>query len=382
MTEEKKDYRQTEIGLIPEDWEVETVGEAFEIKNNLRLPISRNVRKSMQGKYPYYGPTGIQDYIDEYRVEGKHALIGEDGDHFLKWDSMSMTLLVDGKFNVNNHAHIVKGVKNLTEWFYYFFGHRDLTSHLKRQGAGRYKLNKSTLIELPCAVPPLTEQQAIASALSDVDELIRFLDRLIQKKEAIKKGTMQQLLTGQKRLPGFDGEWEVKRLGEITDVQKGDLITKSTAIKGDVPVIAGGKTISYYHNKPNRNSSTITVSASGAYAGYVSFHKDPIFASDCSTIEESDKFDIQFMYFKLLSIQRGIYDLQSGGAQPHVYPNQLEKLELEVPVDIKEQNAIAQILSDMDRELQTLRQKREKYVQVKQGMMQELLTGKVRLVAE
>jgi type I restriction enzyme, S subunit len=109
-----KGYKQTEVGIIPEDWEVKPVGKAFEIRNNLRLPISRDVRASMQGTYPYYGPTSIQGHINEYRIEGEHALIGEDGDHFLKWRDTSMTLLVNGKFNVNNHAHIIRGVDNLT----------------------------------------------------------------------------------------------------------------------------------------------------------------------------------------------------------------------------------------------------------------------------
>ncbi len=109
-------YKQTEVGVIPEDWDVQPVAEAFEVHNQLRLPISQSVRERMVGPYPYYGPTSVQGWINEYRVEGKYALIGEDGDHFLKWRSQPMTLLVQGKFNVNNHAHLVKGTTNLTEW--------------------------------------------------------------------------------------------------------------------------------------------------------------------------------------------------------------------------------------------------------------------------
>ena len=105
----------------------------------------------MSGSYPYYGPTCVQGWINEYRIEGEHALIGEDGDHFLKWHDQAMTLLVTGKFNVNNHAHIVRGTKNLTAWFYWFFANRDISSYLTRQGAGRYKLTKTTLLTLPCA---------------------------------------------------------------------------------------------------------------------------------------------------------------------------------------------------------------------------------------
>ena len=133
--EVKPGYKQTEVGVIPADWEVSTVGDSFDICNQLRLPISQSIRERMAGPYPYYGPTSVQGWINEYRVDGKYALIGEDGDHFLKWQHQPMTLLVEGKFNVNNHAHLVRGTKNCTDWFYWFFSNRDLTPYLTRQKA-------------------------------------------------------------------------------------------------------------------------------------------------------------------------------------------------------------------------------------------------------
>ena len=208
----------------------------------------------MEGQYPYYGPTNVQGYINEYRVEGEHALIGEDGDHFLKWRDLSMTLLVNGKFNVNNHAHIVRGVKNLTSWFYYFFSHRELTTHLTRQGAGRYKLTKSTLVNIPCAIPLVPEQQAISQVLSDVDTLIAALDKLIAKKRNLKTATMQQLLTGKKRLPGFgEGQgykesaiglipkdWDVIKLGDVLKIRHGKSQHKVIDPNGIYPILATG----------------------------------------------------------------------------------------------------------------------------------------------
>jgi type I restriction enzyme, S subunit len=219
--EVKPGYKQTEVGVIPEDWDVKTIGDSFEICNHLRFPISETARKKIVGPYPYFGPTSIQGYINEYRLDGEYALIGEDGDHFLKWRYMPMTLLVSGKFNVNNHAHIIKGLNNSTTWFYYFFSNKDLTQFLTRQGAGRYKLTKRSLMDIPCALPPLPEQHAIAAALSDVDALITALDRLIAKKRDIKQAAMQELLTGKRRLPGFSGEWEVKKLEELAEIRSG-----------------------------------------------------------------------------------------------------------------------------------------------------------------
>ena len=136
-------------------------------------------------------------------------------------------------------------------------------------------------------LPPLSEQRAIAEALSDVDGLLNALDALIAKKQAIKQAVMQQLLTGKTRLPGFRGVWETKQLGEIAQIKKGSMITEKDVVLGTIPVIAGGQKPAYYHNTANRTGKTITVSASGAYAGFVALYNQPIFASDCSTINLS-----------------------------------------------------------------------------------------------
>jgi type I restriction enzyme S subunit len=165
----------------------------------------------------------------------------------------------------------------------------------------------------------------------------------------------------------------------VYNITKGQLITDKTRVDGIIPVIAGGKSAAYHHNKANRVGKTITVSGSGANAGYVSFHSHPIFASDCSTIEESKSYSIEFIYFFLKLKQNDIYNAQTGGAQPHIHPSDLNPMVIDLP-DKNEQKAIAQILSDMDAEITQLETKKEKYQAIKQGMMQELLTGKTRLV--
>ena len=174
--------------------------------------------------------------------------------------------------------------------------------------------------------------------------------------------------------------WEEKALGEVAEIRKGQLITEKTSVLGNVPVVGGGVEVSYYHNTANRGGTTITVSASGANAGYVSIHNYPIFASDCSTIGESTEYDIKFIYYFLLKEQKSIYKMQTGGAQPHIYPKQLYYINIYLPKSKSEQTRIATILSDMDAEISLLEQKLEKQKQIKQGMMQSLLTGKIRLL--
>lgn len=150
------------LGEVPEHWQVLPVRRCLEVRNNLRTPIDVATRLEMEGDYPYYGPTGILSYIDRYMVEGEHFLIGEDGDHFLKFERLSMSLITDGQFNVNNHAHLLRGGPScLTKWGALIFEHRDLAPWLIKQGVGRYKLRKERLMEIPMAIPPLEEQKQI-----------------------------------------------------------------------------------------------------------------------------------------------------------------------------------------------------------------------------
>ena len=190
-------YKETELEWVPREWEVTTIGACCEISNNLRKPISAEEREYIKGEYAYYGCTGILDFIDEYRVDGKYVIIGEDGDHFLKFSRQEMTLLISGRFNVNNHAHIVSGGAScLTEWFHCYFVHRDITYYLTRQGAGRFKLKKETLLQMPMILPNLIEQAEIYFRYTSINEKQKKEKVLLSKLILQKKGLMQDLLTG------------------------------------------------------------------------------------------------------------------------------------------------------------------------------------------
>jgi len=127
-------------------------------------------------------------------------------------------------------------------------------------------------------------------------------------------------------------DWQEVELGEICEIKKGNSITKNTITNGDIPVIAGGQQPAYYHNTSNRTGETLTVSGSGAYAGFVAYFNIPIFASDCSTIQTKSKnVFMKYIYYFLKGNQNRIYKLQKGMAQPHVYPKDLEKIKIPLP---------------------------------------------------
>ena len=155
----------------------------------------------------------------------------------------------------------------------------------------------------------------------------------------------------------FDDVWNTSNLvflSELAEIKKGKTITEAKAIKGNIPVIAGGQNPAYYHNESNRNGDIITVSASGAYAGFINYFETPIFASDCNTIKSKDEKNIStsLIFHFLKSIQKEIYKLQRGQAQPHVYADDLSKVKIPLPpLDIQKKIVY---------EIETLERKKQK----------------------
>lgn len=388
-----KKYKESEVGLIPINWEVKTLGACLTRNpdygiNAPAVPYSDSLPTyiritdiSDDGRFNKSGKVSVND------IQSSNFYL-EVGDIVLARTGASV-----GKsycYDYNDGALVFAGflirIKPdqdfLNPKYLKFFLQSNFYLNWVKENSmrsGQPGINSNEYSRLPIPIPSKSEQTAIATALSDTDALIENLEKLIAKKRNIKQGVMQELLTGRKRLAGFNGEWMKIKLGDICDIRKGQLITEKTAAGGEFPVIAGGINPSYFHNRPNRGKNTITISASGANAGFVSFHRNPIFASDCSTIEEKGTFNIVYIFFLLQLFQKKIFKLQTGGAQPHVYPEHLKPLELVFPQEVTEQDAIANILIDIDEELSGLEKQMNKYQLIKQGMMQALLTGKIRL---
>lgn len=388
--------RKTREGtIIPSGWEVKSVGSAYKICNNLRMPISEEERAKIKGIYPYYGPTKIQDYINEYKLEGKYALIGEDGDHFLKWKTLPMTLLVTGKFNVNNHAHIIQGEENLTEWFFYFFNHKELTPYLTRQGAGRYKLTKDALIKILCPIPPLLEQRAITKILITWDDAITKTQEFITQKELQKKWLMQNLLTGKKRLKGFEREWSELHIRdvakEVSIRNKSDkqlTVLSCTKYDGLVPSLEyfGRKIfsddVSTYKVVPKYHFAYATNHIEEGSIGYQDILEEALI-SPMYTVLKTDKSINDAFFYKLLKSHPLIYQYQNrmegsidrrGGLRWDAF----SIIKIHLP-SIEEQNAITQVLKSADKEIEIFKIINKNLRLQKRWLMQMLLTGKKRL---
>jgi type I restriction enzyme S subunit len=273
------------------------------------------------------------------------------------------------------------------EYLYYILS--SIENEWARNGQTGSQMNLNTqLINFTQIVFPKnkSEQTAIATVLSDTDALIEKLGKLIAKKKAIKQGAMQQLLTGKKRLPGFSGEWETKKLDDIFRVTRGQVLamTKTTRERmGEYqyPVYSSqtkdNGLAGYYKDYLFENC--ITWTTDGANAGEVKYRAGKFYCTNvCGVLENNVGYSNLCVAAIFNSISKKYV---SYVGNPKLMNNVVSGIEVSIPRLIEEQIAIATILSDMDSEIEKLEQKKDKYIMLKQGMMQQLLTGRIRIYA-
>lgn len=386
----KEGFIKNDIGIIPKDWKIKNIGSICEIYGRIgfRGYTVKDIMPNEEGAITI-SPSNIQEgkmdfskctYISWFKYHESPEIKIYNGDILLvkTGSTFGKTAIIKDlyeKATINPQLVVLKNIKVDNVFLGYIMSYKIVQNQIKSTivGGAIPTLSQQLVANYKIPLPPTkSEQTAIATALSDADALISSLEKLIEKKRNIKQGVMQELLRPKKG-------WVVKRLGEICEIRKGQLITEATANYGEIPVIAGGKNPSYFHNQANRFRNTITISGSGANAGYVAFYETPIFASDCSTIEEGTTYSLKFIYYNLQLLQNKIYKAQTGGAQPHIHPSDLAPFEIPFP-DLDIQNSVSLALSDMDSEIELLEKKLLKTKMLKQGMMQELLTGRIRLI--
>lgn len=412
----KKGFKQTEVGIIPEDWNVRPSAEVC-----LKIQDGTHFSPSLGGNDNLYVTSknigfGILDVSDADRIDAsQHKAIYSrcdvrKGDLLLTKDGANT-----GNAALNNLDEEISLLSSVA--FLRFDPKHHIASYYLQQilspnGQKRIKelmagnaitrLTLERIRKFRFAVPPLPEQLAIAAALSDVDALLIALDELIAKKRAIKQGAMQELLTGKKRLPGFRGEGEVKKLGEIAETLKGSGLSKNKLTEsGSRKCILYGELFTTYGRIINE-----VVSSTDSPNGVLSKRGDVLMPGSTTTIgidlaiasalmldnillggdiniirsKKTASYSPEYLVNYITYVKRNsIAELAQGITIIHLYGKDLRDLDIELP-KVEEQEAIASILSDMDTEIAALEQKREKTRLLKQGIMQELLTGKTRLL--
>ncbi len=405
-------FKNTEIGLIPEDWEVENVERACSIKARIGWQGLTTSEYLSQGNYILITGTDFKDgfidwdncnFVSEWRYRQDVNIQIKNGDTLITKDgTIGKVAFVDEypmPATLNSGVFVIRPKDNNVDNFYLAFVFKsfwfcDFIDTITA-GSTIVHLYQKDFVKFNFPLPPLSEQRRIAEVLSQADELIKQWENVIAKKRDIKTATMQLLLTGKKRLNGYKDEWVEKSLADVGDIQMCKRIMKyQTTQDGEIPFYKigtfGKEADAYiskdlfaeYKNKYNYpKKGDILLSAAGTIGRTVVFDgKDSYFQDSNIVWINNDETTIIncFLYY----IYQIISWITDTGTIPRIYNGIISSVKFFVPPTLSEQRAIAEILSDMDEEIKTLEAKVEKLRNIKSGMMQQLLSGKIRLVGE
>lgn len=384
---------QTDVGLTPMDWNITRIDAHCSIKTG-----SRNTQDKVEGgAYPFYVRSQQVERINSYSYDGEAVLTAGDG-----VGTGKVFHYINGKFDVHQRVYHISDFSDHLHGRYFFYQfstrfYERIMSMTAKSSVDSVRMEMIAGMQIP--LPPVHEQAAIASALDDIDALLSSLDQLIAKKRDIQQATRQQLLTGQRRLPGFNGEWEVKRLGDFANLKQGyafksEWYTEFGPFK--VATIANVQDGWMKTNDCNRISfppediqphhilmvGEIIISMTGNVGRICKVSEEGWILNQRVGKIIPAEINPEYLFFllSLPSFSKAMMNLAKGGAQGNLSSSDITGFELWLPTSIDEMTAIATILCDMASELASHEARRNKAIQLKQGMMQELLTGRIRLV--
>lgn len=421
MTEIAEGYKKTDAGVISTDWQAKKLSELFKFKNGV------NADKKYYGK-------GIK-FINILEIIQNNSLFYDDIPGFitLEPESIKSNLVQKGDVLFNRTSEtqeeigltavyldekevvfggfVIRARPINDEIDYYFskygFSSVSVRNQIIRRGQGAIRANigQSDLKEILIPLPPLPEQKAIAQALSDVDTAIAEIDRLITKKRNIKQGTMQQLLTGKRRLAGFRGDWSWVKSGEVIRFFGGNAFSSKAQKKDGIRWLKIANVgieeikwdeIAYLPHHYEIDFSDYLLNEGDVVMALTrpilskKLKISKLSSNDIPSLlnqrvaklitDELTELDYIYYVLQMPYFVNSMSAAMAGSDPPNIGSKTLESLSIPLPPTIEEQKAIAQVLTDMDIEIEALEQKRNKYKTIKQGMMQELLTGRTRLV--
>ncbi len=384
--------------MVTKDWEKRIVKELMKIETG-----SRNTEdKKDDAQYPFFVRSQTVEHIDTFHYDCEAVLTAGDG-----VGTGKVFHYINGKFDAHQRVYVMSQFKEvLGKYFYYWFSknfYAEVAKYTAKSSVD--SVRRQMIADMIIPLPTKEEQKRIISVLSDIDALIVNLQKLIVKKENIRQGTMQMLVTGKRRLSGFSGDWmkinlsknsRLKaRIGwqglttaEYLDEGYSYLITGTDFKDGQI-FWNGCHYVDYdrYAQDPNIQVSNgdllLTKDGTIGKVAYVTGLKRPATLNSGVFLVKpiTDAYTAHFMFYALESsvFKDFLQQLSAGSTINHLYQKDLVKFELFVPPTKDEQEAIAGILFDMDSEIHRLEEKLSKIQKVKQGMMEELLTGKVRL---
>ena len=397
-------YKHSDVGVIPEDWNPEYIENFAVITTG-----SKNTQDRIEdGQYPFFVRSQTVERINSYSFDGEAVLTAGDG-----VGTGKVFHYINGKFDVHQRVYRISNfAEYVNGYFFYLYFSTHFYNRIMQMTAKSSvdSVRRDMISRMQIALPPTeTEQTAIATALSDVDELLATLDQVIAKKRDLKQAAMQQLLTGKIRLPGFGGEWEAKKLEHAGCCLRGvsyrgddDLSPHDTAftkrllrsnnvqnafvVTDDVQFVNNKRVSQDQVLQKNdilicmANGSKALVGKAGLFSIDDGF--DYTFGAFMGCFRTDASIADPVFVFSLFQTGRYrdyINNLLAGSSINNLSPSSIDSLEFSFP-PYAEQVAIGRALAEMDAELSVLEYRRDKTHNLKQAMMQELLTGKTRLV--
>jgi len=367
-------YRRTDLGLLPVDWTVSRIDEHASITTG-----SKNTQDAIpDGMYPFFVRSQQIERINSYSYDGEAVLTAGDG-----VGTGKVFHYIVGRFDVHQRVYRIAAFSDRLHgrYFFYQFSSRffdRIMSMTAKSSVDSVRMEMIAGMKIP--LPSIPEQRAIAEALSDADKLLSGLDTLIAKKQAIKQAAMQQLLTGKTRLPGFTDKWAHVRLRDLLSYERPDCyFVRDTTYPehGDIPVLTANKSFILGYTTETfgicRDLPVIVFDDFTTASRYVDFP----FKVKSSAIKllrpKHAQIDLRFLSERMQLLPFSI------GDHKRYYISEYQLIELAVP-EYPEQQAIAGVLCNMDSEIAALQRQQQKAEAIKQGMMQHLLTGRIRLI--
>jgi type I restriction enzyme S subunit len=393
-------YKQTDLGIIPEHWHIRQLVDICMPQGIVRGPFGGMLKKDTfvtsgfkvyEQQNAIYKSSEIGSYfVDRSKYAEMHRFSVSPGDFIISCSGTIGRIFQippDAPQGVINQALLKLTTDDevvYDRYFYILFEWDKFQIRIidsTQGGAMKNLVGMDVFRTITVVLPPLSEQRAIAEALSDVDGLLNALEALIAKKRAIKQATMQQLLTGKTRLPGFSGAWETKRLGELAHIKTGGRNNEDKVKNGEYPFFVRSAIVERI-NSYCFDGEAILVPGEGGIGSIFHYINGRF---DChQRVYMINRFvdDVcgKLIYYSMV-LQFGSHAMQNTvkATVDSLRLPTFKNFSFSMPKDIAEQQAIASVLSNMDSEIDALEQRRDKTRAIKQGMMQQLLTGRVRL---
>ncbi|MFP6221372.1 restriction endonuclease subunit S [Helicobacter pylori] len=372
---------------LPKDWEVKTFRDISTINQGLQIPISQRLKAPTEHAKFYITIQALNnrkefEYIKTYN---ESVVCHKDDILMTRTGNTGMVITnIEGVFH-NNFFKINFDRTLINKDFLVYFLSLEQTQKtiLKKAGTSTIPdLNHNDFYSLLIPLPPLNEQIAIANILSDLDHYLYSLDALILKKESVKKALSFELLSQRKRLKGFNQAWQRVRLGDIAEIKRGVRITKNELdVFGKYPVVSGGVGFLGYTNNFNRYENTITIAQYGT-AGFVNWQNQKFWANDVCFCVYPNKDVIKniFLYYFLKVNQNYLYEISNRNATPYsISKDKILDFEILLP-PLNEQSAIANILSGLDHEIISLKNKKRQFENIKKALNHDLMSAKIRVL--